>query len=288
LLDSVTVAPPVFDTVTVHIELAPEPKLVGLHVSPLTTDAVASAMVAVAVPPFNVAVTVAVWSVVIVPAVAVNVAVVLPDPTVTEAGTVSTPALLDSVTVAPPVFDTVTVHVALAPEPRLVGLHVSPLSTTGATSEIVAVCVLPFSFAVTVAVWSLVIVPAVAMNVAVVLPDPTVTEAGTVNAAALLDKETTAPPAGAEAFSEAVHVANPPEPRDAGAQLTALRVGSGAVPVTMPPTPLSGSEVPAAETPNVFVTLIGVLATPDAIVTLTTATTPFCITVVLKPASKHA
>jgi hypothetical protein len=218
----------------------------------------------------------------------VNVAVKLPAPTVTEPGTVSAVALLDSVTVAPPVFDRVTVHVAFAPDPRLVGLHVSPLTTVAVASEIAAVCVLPFSFAVTVAVWSLVIVPAVAMNVAVVLPDPTVTEAGTVNAAALLDKETTAPPAGAEAFSEAVHVANPPEPRDAGAQLTALRVGSGAVPVTMPPTPLSGSEVPAAETPNVFVTLIGVLATPDAIVTLTTATTPFCITVVLKPASKHA
>jgi hypothetical protein len=128
----------------------------------------------------------------------------------------------------------------------------------------------------------------VAVNVAVVLPDPTVTEAGTVSAAALLDKETTAPPAGAEAFSETVHVDDPPEPRDAGAQLSALRVGSGAVPVTMPPRPLTGSEVPVAETPNVFATLIAVLATPDAIVTLTTATTPFCITVVLKPTSKHA
>jgi hypothetical protein len=84
--------------------------------------------------------------------VAVNVAVVLPDPTATEPGTVSAAALLDSVTVAPPVFDTVTVHVALAPEPRLVGLHVSPLTTTGATSEIEAVCVFPFSVAVTVAV----------------------------------------------------------------------------------------------------------------------------------------
>jgi hypothetical protein len=84
--------------------------------------------------------------------VAVNVAVVLPAPTVTEAGTVSAAALLDSVTVAPPVFDTVTVHVELTPEPKVVGLHVRPLSTTGASSEIEAVCVLPFSVAVTVAV----------------------------------------------------------------------------------------------------------------------------------------
>ena len=83
---------------------------------------------------------------------AVNVAVALPDATVTEAGTVSPAALLDSATVAPPVFDTVTVQVALAPEPRLAGLHDSPLRTTGATSAIVAVSVLPFSVAVSVAV----------------------------------------------------------------------------------------------------------------------------------------
>jgi len=87
-----------------------------------------------------------------VPAVAVKVAVVLPDPRVTETGTVSAAALLDRDTVAPPVFDTVTVHVEFAPDPRLAGLHVSPLSTTGATSEIVAVCVLPSRVAVMVAV----------------------------------------------------------------------------------------------------------------------------------------
>ena len=87
-----------------------------------------------------------------VPAVAANVAVVLPDPTVTDAGTVSAAALLDRLTVAPPVFDTVTVHVALPPEPRLLGLHVSPLTTTGAASEMVVVRVLVPNVAVTVAV----------------------------------------------------------------------------------------------------------------------------------------
>ena len=87
----------------------------------------------------------------IVPAVAVNVAVV-PVPTVTEAGTVNAAVLLDSVTAAPPVFDTVTVHVELTPDPRLVGLQVSPLTTVAVASEIVAVCVLPFSVAVMVAV----------------------------------------------------------------------------------------------------------------------------------------
>jgi hypothetical protein len=84
--------------------------------------------------------------------VAVNVAVVLPATTVTEAGTVNAPALSERVTVAPPVFDTVTVQVELPPDPRLAGAHASELSTTGATSEIVEVCVLPFSVAVMVAV----------------------------------------------------------------------------------------------------------------------------------------
>jgi hypothetical protein len=152
LLASVTVAPPVFDTVTVHVELAPDPRLASTHVNPLTTLAVASAIVAVCVLPLRVAVMVAVWSLAIVPAVAVKVAVVLPDPTVTEAGTVNAAASSDSVTVAPPVFDTVTVHVALAPDPRLAGAHVSPLTTVAVASAIVAVCVLPLSVAVMVAV----------------------------------------------------------------------------------------------------------------------------------------
>ena len=60
LLDSVTVAPPIFDTVTVQVELPPDPRLAGAHVSALTTVAVASVMVAVAVLPFSAAVMVAV------------------------------------------------------------------------------------------------------------------------------------------------------------------------------------------------------------------------------------
>ena len=88
----------------------------------------------------------------IVPAVAANVAIVLPAPTVTVAGTVKDAVLVDSATVAPAVFDTVTVHVALAPDPRLGGVHVNPLTTVAVASEIEAVCVFPFSVAVTVAV----------------------------------------------------------------------------------------------------------------------------------------
>jgi hypothetical protein len=87
-----------------------------------------------------------------VPAVAVKVAVVLAAATVTEAGTVSAPWLLESVTVAPPVCETVTVQVDMAPEPRLDGAQLSLVRVIGAANAIVAVWVVPFRVAVTVAV----------------------------------------------------------------------------------------------------------------------------------------
>jgi hypothetical protein len=49
-----------------------------------------------------------------------------------------------------------------------------------------------------VADWLVVIVPAVAVNVFVVAPDATVTEAGTARSPLLLDSETATPPAGAD------------------------------------------------------------------------------------------
>ena len=88
----------------------------------------------------------------IVPAVAVNVAVVLLAPTATVDGTLNPAALLDRATVAPPAADTVAVQVEVAPDPRLVGVHVNPISVTGGVKEMVAVSVLPFRVAVMVAV----------------------------------------------------------------------------------------------------------------------------------------
>jgi hypothetical protein len=89
---------------------------------------------------------------VIVPAVAVNVAVVAPAATVTDPGTVRPVALLVSVTVAPPVFDTITVQLLVAPLFKDVGVHAILLTTTAVAKAIDAVWVLPFSAAVTVAV----------------------------------------------------------------------------------------------------------------------------------------
>lgn len=53
--------------------------------------------------------------------------------------------------------------------------------------------------AITLAVWLLPIVPAVAVNTAVVEPEAMTTDAGTVNRGLLLESVTVIPPAGAAA-----------------------------------------------------------------------------------------
>ena len=76
--------------------------------------------------PFNVAVTVAVWSETSAPVLAVNVAEVALAATLTEDGTVNAEeALLESVTTVLLVaeFDRVTVQVVLALEARLAAEH---------------------------------------------------------------------------------------------------------------------------------------------------------------------
>ena len=74
-------------------------------------------------------------------------------------------------------------HELVAFDPKLVGLHTSELTNTGATRLIVAGLELPLYVAVTVAVRLLLNVPVVALKFAVVAPAVTVTDAGTVNAA---------------------------------------------------------------------------------------------------------
>jgi hypothetical protein len=203
--------------------------------------------------------------------VAVNVAVVLPAPTVTEAGTVNAAVLLDRATTPPPVFDTVTVHIELTPDPRLVGLHDSELTAVALASATDAVCVLPFNAAVTVAVWSAAIVPAVAVNVAVLDPAATTTDPGTVSAAVLLDS-VTVPPLVFDSVT--VHMLVRPVLSEPGVQLKPVNIGSTGV-VTVPPVPVMDNASPSRVAPSVLVTPTVVLVTPAAIVTVTTATTPF-------------
>ena len=73
--------------------------------------------------------------------VRVNVAVELPAATVTLAGTIAEELLLDSATGTPPAgatLESVTPHVAVAPDPKLVGLHDSEETPTDTTRLIVA------------------------------------------------------------------------------------------------------------------------------------------------------
>jgi hypothetical protein len=84
-------------------------------------------------------------------AVALNVAVVDPAATVTAAGKVSSGLLLPMVMVAPELWVSVTVHVPTALCPKLVGVHATPETSTGANRLIGAVCELPPRVAVTVA-----------------------------------------------------------------------------------------------------------------------------------------
>ncbi|HTQ56836.1 MAG TPA: hypothetical protein VMI94_20355 [Bryobacteraceae bacterium] len=76
-------------------------------------------------------------------------------------------------------------QVLMAPELKLVGLQASEVSARGGSSEMDAVCELLPNVAVTTAVCTLPIVPAVALNVLLVAPLATVTEAGTVRLALL-------------------------------------------------------------------------------------------------------
>jgi hypothetical protein len=126
--------------VTVHVEAAPELRLVGLHESALTVVGATSEIDAVLELPLYDAVTTAVWLVVIVPAVAEKLAEVAPEATVTDAGTESAVVMLESVTAIPPepaACESVTVHVETTPELRLVGLHESALTVVGTSDTFV-------------------------------------------------------------------------------------------------------------------------------------------------------
>ncbi len=142
LLESVTVMPPVpagCDSVTEQADVPPEPRLAGVHVTRLTIVGAASRIDAVCELPLYVAVTTAVWLVVMAPAVAAKFAEVEPLTTITDPGTVSVAALLVSVTDTPPApaaFDKITVQVEVAPELRFVGAHASNVKAGGVDTSV--------------------------------------------------------------------------------------------------------------------------------------------------------
>ena len=158
---------------------------------------------------------------------AVNVTVVAAAGTVTDVGTVSKALLLESETSDPPAGaapESVTVQVEAALLARLAGAQTRLVRVmVGATNEIVAVLGTPAKVAVTVAAWLLAMTPAVAVNVAVVAAAGTVTDAGTVSKALLLESETSDPPAGAGFESVTVQVEAALLARLVGAQETPVK-----------------------------------------------------------------
>jgi hypothetical protein len=166
---------------------------------------------AVAEAPSRVAVIVVVACAATATVVAVNVAVVWPAATVTEAGTVAAAVFeLVMVTTTPPAvaaLESVIVPVAFVLPWTLAGLTATPESLTEITLRL-AVWVDPAPVAEMTTVASAWTILDVTVNVAVVCPAATVTDAGTVAAlVALLLRLITVPPLGAAAVNVTVAVA---------------------------------------------------------------------------------
>jgi hypothetical protein len=198
--ETATTAPPAGAaelTDTVQVAVAFEVKVDGEHVSEDTvTGGGCKDSEKVWEVPFNAAVTTAVAALVTEAAVALKVPDVVPAATVIEAGTVRLAALSDTETVDPPegaALVSVTMQVLTPPEGRLEGLHCRvEMRTFEVRFRVVVLDAAP-SEALTVAVWSVVALPAVAAKIALLAPAATVTFGGTVRAALSLDRVTTEP-----------------------------------------------------------------------------------------------
>ncbi len=151
-----------------------------------------------------------------VPAVAVKEAVVEETGTVTDTGTDSSASLEDRETIDPPggaAPDSVTVQVEAALEVRLEGMHCSEERLTGITRERTRGNEVAPRAALMVAIWLVVMAPAVAVKAADEEEAGTVTEPGTVSVALLDDKATAVPPAGAALESVTLHESPAPDAR---------------------------------------------------------------------------
>lgn len=91
----------------------------------------------------------------------------------------------------------------------------------------------PPCWAVTVAVWNLLILLTLTVNVAEVAPPATVTEAGVLRDLLLSDKDTVRPPAGATWASVTVQLLLCPEVRLVGLHVKAESVEAGGATVSV-------------------------------------------------------
>ena len=166
-------------------------------------------------------------------------------------------------------------------ELTLAGLQPRLETTAGSIRVIVVACSVPFKLAVMVAVWFDGRVPAVAMNVAELVPEDTVTAAGTVSKVLLFDNVTKVF-AEAAWFTVTVQLADAPDVSVPGLQLSEVRL-RGTLVLTVPPVPTTCIAPPDAELPSALVMPMLVEEVPAASVTVSTATTPFPMTFAFSP-----
>lgn len=162
----------------------------------------------------------------------VNVAVVAPAATVTLCGVVASAALELVKAIAAPLLGagavSVTVPVLGVPPTTRAGLSRSDLSAAAGAGVTVKVVVFPTPAYVADSVVDvdMVTVDVVMPKLAALAPCATVTFAGTLTALLALDKETSAPPAGAPADKVTVPVAPLPPTTELGVALIDVNVGA--------------------------------------------------------------
>ena len=234
-------AVPVLPTVTlipagVELTVSPAcPVAVTVRVA-AATGVTVSAAVRVTAP--SLAVIVADVDVVTAVVVTGKVAINAPAGTVTFAGTETAVLLLDSATAHPPAGAAVvrrTVPCEAVPPVTVVGLTDTVESDVDGVADVtvsVALAVAPSYVALMVAGVDAVTLVVLIEKVPLVDPAGTVTLAGTVAAAALLARVTTASPIGAAEVSVTVPTEAVPPITLAGLKETALAAGAGAVGVT--------------------------------------------------------
>jgi len=119
-----------------------------------------------------------------------------------------------------------------------------------------------------------------AVKVALLDPEATVTDAGTVRVDVFELKPTLAPPEGAVPLRLTVQELELDGPRDAGEQVTPVNVGST---VIEPPVAVIEIPVPAADAPTGLAIPIAALVAPLTMVAETVATVPLATSVSFMP-----
>jgi hypothetical protein len=205
--------------VTVQVLVALLPNVNGAQASELICTGADALRVKVWETPLSVAVNKAVWSEVTAATVAVNVALLSPAPILTFPGTVTFALLLNSVTLVGLVAAAVNaaVQVEVPGAFTVAGEQIKLLNWAAAAKLMVACWLWPLRVAVTMALWLLLTVPEVAVKVALLWPDATVTLAGTVSNVLLLASATVAALVAA-LFKVTVQVLEAPLPKVEGAQ----------------------------------------------------------------------